>query len=62
MRLKRTDLHEYQNYSVQFIKDHPTAAIVLDCGLGKTVTSPPNMHSAYYAHNILGANILKLQV
>ena len=39
MKLKRTDLHEYQNYSVQFIKDHPTAAIVLDCGLGKTVTS-----------------------
>ena len=35
--MKRTDLHEYQNYCVQFIKDHPTAAILLGCGCGKTV-------------------------
>jgi predicted GH43/DUF377 family glycosyl hydrolase len=35
--LNRTNLHEYQEYSVRFIIDHPTAAILLDCGLGKTV-------------------------
>lgn len=35
--LNRTNLHEYQEYSVRFIIEHPTAAILLDCGLGKTV-------------------------
>jgi hypothetical protein len=35
--LNRTNLHKYQEYSVRFIIDHPTAAILLDCGLGKTV-------------------------
>ncbi len=34
--LKRADLHQYQNYSIQFIKDHPVAAIFLGCGCGKT--------------------------
>ena len=29
--------HEYQKYAIQYIKDHPVAAILLDCGLGKTV-------------------------
>ncbi len=28
--------HEYQKYSVDFIEEHPIAAIFLDCGLGKT--------------------------
>ena len=37
--LKRTDLHPYQNYSVQFIKDHPVSALLLSCGLGKTITA-----------------------
>lgn len=31
--------HDYQDYAMQFILDHPVAAIFLDCGLGKTVTS-----------------------
>lgn len=37
--LRRDDLHQYQKYSVRFIKNHPTAALFLDCGLGKTVTT-----------------------
>lgn len=37
--LKKNDLHEYQEYSVNFIIEHPVAAVLLDCGLGKTVTS-----------------------
>ena len=31
--------HEYQRYSTEFIKQNPTAAIFLDCGLGKTVVT-----------------------
>ncbi len=37
--LRKNDLHEYQEYSVNFIVEHPVAAVLLDCGLGKTVTS-----------------------
>lgn len=29
--------HSYQQYSIDYILDHPTAALFLDCGLGKTV-------------------------
>ena len=29
--------HEYQKYTIDFIKTHPAAAAFLDCGLGKTV-------------------------
>ena len=35
--LSRDELHEYQQYSVEFIVNHPVAALFLDCGLGKTV-------------------------
>lgn len=27
-------LHDYQEYAVRFIKEHPTAALLLDMGLG----------------------------
>lgn len=37
--LKREDLHEYQVYSVDFIKKNMIAALLLSCGLGKTVTT-----------------------
>ena len=30
-------LHEYQEYAVKYIREHPTAAVFLSCGLGKTV-------------------------
>ncbi len=26
--------HDYQSYCVQYIKDHPVAALLLDMGLG----------------------------
>ena len=29
--------HDYQSYAIQFLEDHPIAALLLDLGLGKTV-------------------------
>ena len=37
MILSKADLHDYQKYSVDFIINHPAAALLLDCGCGKTV-------------------------
>lgn len=37
--LDRKNLHKYQEYSVNFIKSHNEAAVLLDCGLGKTAIS-----------------------
>ncbi|PNY20051.1 SNF2-related protein [Streptococcus parauberis] len=31
--------HNYQKYAIDFIKDHKTASLLLDMGLGKTVTT-----------------------
>ena len=28
--------HNYQKYAIEFIKEHPIAAILLDMGMGKT--------------------------
>lgn len=28
--------HEYQRYAINYIEDHPFAAVLLDMGLGKT--------------------------
>ena len=35
--LNRNNLHDYQKFSVNFIEEHPCAAILLDCGCGKTI-------------------------
>lgn len=35
--MKRTDLHKYQNYCVDFLKTHPEAMLILEMGLGKSV-------------------------
>ena len=35
--LDRGDLHEYQRFAANFIVEQPQAAILLDCGCGKTV-------------------------
>ena len=35
--LKREDLHEYQEFCVRFLLEHPMACLFLDCGLGKTI-------------------------
>jgi len=37
--LRKSNLHDYQVYSSQFIISHPVAALFLDCGLGKTITT-----------------------
>lgn len=37
--LKRNDLHDYQNTAVDFIKERRKCAVLLDMGLGKTVSS-----------------------
>lgn len=39
MKLKKDDLHDYQKYGVEFIINHPAAGLLLDLGLGKTVTT-----------------------
>lgn len=39
MQLSKADLHDYQKYGIDFIVDHPIAALLLDLGLGKTVTT-----------------------
>ncbi len=35
--LDKTDMYKYQVYSTEFILKHAEAALLLDCGLGKTV-------------------------
>ena len=37
--LQRSNLHGYQRTAVQHIKEHPDAALFLDMGLGKTVST-----------------------
>lgn len=37
MLLKESDMHDYQNYCVDFILKHPFAGIFLDMGLGKSI-------------------------
>lgn len=33
------ELHDYQEYAVKFIEEHPVSALLLDMGLGKTITT-----------------------
>lgn len=33
------ELHDYQKYAVKFIEEHPISALLLDMGLGKTITT-----------------------
>ena len=32
----RYEPHEYQEYAIKYIIDHPVAAVFLDCGMGKS--------------------------
>jgi len=34
---ERNQLHEYQCFCIDYIKQHPVTALFLDCGLGKTI-------------------------
>ena len=37
--MKRTDLHGYQDFCVEFLKTHPEAMLILEMGLGKSAIS-----------------------
>ena len=41
-------LHDYQEYAVKFIKEHKTAALLLDMGLGKTITTLTAINDLMY--------------
>ena len=42
------ELHDYQKYAVQFIEEHPIAALFLDMGLGKTITTLTAIHNLMF--------------
>ena len=39
VKLDRSLLHDYQNYCIDFLKDHSEAMLILEMGLGKTAVS-----------------------
>ena len=42
------ELHDYQKYAVSFIEEHPIAALFLDMGLGKTITTLTAIHNLMF--------------
>ncbi|MBW8383926.1 MAG: DEAD/DEAH box helicase [Youngiibacter sp.] len=50
-------MHYYQQFSVDFIEKHPTSAIFLDCGLGKTIITLTALNDllfdSFVAHRVL---------
>ena len=42
------ELHDYQKYAVRFIEEHPIAALFLDMGLGKTITTLTAIHNLMF--------------
>lgn len=49
--------HEYQRYAIEYIENHRTSAILLDCGLGKTVITLTALNGllfdSFEAHRVL---------
>ena len=49
--------HGYQNYAIEYIKNHPVTALLLDMGLGKTVTTLTAirdlMYDSFEVHRVL---------
>lgn len=49
--------HDYQRYAIQYIEEHPTAAVLLDMGLGKTVITltavQDLLFDSFEAHKVL---------
>jgi len=41
-------LHDYQEYAVRFIEEHPIAAVLLEMGLGKTIITLTAIHELMY--------------
>lgn len=45
--------HEYQEYAIRYIIEHPIAAIFLDCGMGKTaITLTALMYLMYESFEV----------
>ena len=42
--------HDYQQYAIQFLTEHPVAALLLDMGLGKTVTTLTAINDLLFDH------------
>ena len=42
------ELHDYQKYAVKFIEEHPISALLLDMGLGKTITTLTAINNLIY--------------
>ena len=42
--------HDYQQYAIDFIESHPTAAVLLDMGLGKTVITLTALNDLLFDH------------
>ena len=55
--LSKDCMHYYQQFSVDFIEKHPTSAIFLDCGLGKTIITLTALNDllfdSFVAHRVL---------
>ena len=47
-KLQRTDMHTYQDYTVQHILDKPSCGVFLDMGLGKTVSTLTALNELLY--------------
>lgn len=51
------ELHDYQEYAVKFIEEHPVSALLLDMGLGKTLITLTALDSllfdSFEAHRVL---------
>lgn len=42
------ELHDYQKYAIEFIEQHEISALLLDMGLGKTVTTLTAIQNLMY--------------
>ena len=52
--LYKEQLHSYQRFAADFITKHPEAAILLDCGCGKTVITLTAIEELLYDHFDVG--------
>lgn len=48
--LNRTDMHHYQEFTVDHIIDHPACGVFLDMGLGKTVSTLTAVEKLLFDH------------
>lgn len=64
MKLTRVDLHDYQKYGVEYIINNPITALLLECGLGKTITTltaiEELMYDRFEIHKVLIIALLRV--